>query len=223
MRKLGTCTTDWEKTDMSDVAKHASTVGHGVMPFPDPPVLPNLTDAMKIPFQLGAPTVFDGDDYTPVNSSFDIDGAAARVVTEYDRNGDGAIDLRSGGLLGDVLSETSRTRDHDVASIRQLATYADAAGNKDGSATVEEIADVIRRFDQGNEGDGRLSAQERETFLEVFGEQLSPLHKSKVQPFPFPIAPREPKFRHMQPEEGVLIGNHPPFDAKSAAAKVQDD
>ncbi|MCW2921261.1 MAG: hypothetical protein JWL76_1135 [Thermoleophilia bacterium] len=174
---------------MSDVAKHAGVVGHA------------------IPFHLGSPTVFDGDDYSPVDPSFDIDGAAARVVTEYDADGDGAIDLGSGGL-GDLLrQETSRFTGSGTDSIARLAKFADENGNRDGAATVEEIADVIAKFDQGNEGDARLSGQERETFLEVFGEEHRPAFRH-LDPFPGPFDRLMPLHRH--PKEFV-IGDHPPF------------
>ncbi len=201
---------------MNDVAKHGNVVGHGVLPMPDPaPVLPDVHALVKLPFQLGSPTVFDGDDYSPVNPSFDIEGAAARVVTEYDRNGDGAIDLGSGGRISDaLLRETSRFQRTGTSSIEDLARFADEHGNDDGSATVAEIADVIRRFDQGNEGDGRLSAQERETFLEVFGEDRSPLRVPTLHPRPIFPRPFEPPFHHRHPSDvgDMLIGNHPPFD-----------
>lgn len=155
---------------MNDVAKHA---GDGVF------------DAVKRLDFLSPKTSFDGDDYVPFSPSFDIDGGAARIVEKFDRDGDGAIDLGSGSGLSEVLlRETSLRHPGGSSSIARLARYADEAGNRDGSATVEEIADVIRRFDQGSEGDGRLSGQERETFLEVFGEQTTQFRHRHPSPFP---------------------------------------
>ncbi len=175
---------------MSDVAKHAA-VGHVTKaPFPvppPPPVFPGIKEFVK---EFAPKTAFDGDDYSPFTPSFDIDGGAARIVAEYDRDGDGAIDLGTGGELAEVLRrETSRRTDAGTSSIAKLAKYADEAGNRDGSATVEEIADVIRRFDQGSEGDGRLSGQERETFLEVFGEEKTAFRHRHPMPMPMPPAP----------------------------------
>ncbi len=161
--------------------------------MPDPmPVLPDISDAMKVPFRLGSPTVFDGDDYSPVNASFDIEGAAARALAAYDRNNDGAIDI--GGSRGGRfnLGEETRFTGSGTASIEQLAKFADENGNGDGSATVEEIADVIRMFDQDTRGDGRLSAAERRTFLEVFGEETRPFRKPIDKPMP-PMIPFHPR------------------------------
>jgi hypothetical protein len=155
---------------MGDVAKH---VGHGVVPGP-----PNIQDGAGVikpldpptwPIEVGklvsGPTVFDGDDAAFFNPSFDIEGAAARALAAHDRNDDGALELDG------LSNETTRFTATGTASIRALAEHADQVGNRDGSVTVEEIANVIRRFDQGDEGDGRLSGQERETFLAVFGEE----------------------------------------------------
>lgn len=195
---------------MSDVAKHATAVSHGVMPYPDPPILTDFADRL-IPFHLDSATVFDGDDHNPFDPSFDIDGAAARVVTAYDRDGDGAIDLGTGGL-DDVLRrrETSRFDGDDSSSIEKLAEFADENGNGDGSATVEEIANVIGQFDQGAEGDARLSGQERETFLAVFGEERLPR---------FRHVPQFPDFAEKTPywsPKDILIGAHPMHDGVPA-------
>jgi hypothetical protein len=186
----------------SDMAKHAvGHVGHGErMPLPHPipvPVIPDIADHFR-PFHLESKTVFDGDDYNALDPSFDIDGAAARVVTAYDRDGDGALQLHD---LAKLLQsgETSRIG----RSIRELANAADVAGNGDGSATVEEIAAIIREFDQGDEGDGRLSGQERETFLAVFGEERTPIFRH-LHPHPFPIRPLDLP-RVPKAVEGVLL------------------
>ena len=200
---------------MSDVAKPAIISEGAVarMPHRMPPILPD-PDPIGLHPKLAtiAPnagkTVFDGDEYSffDHDPSFDIEGAAARVLAAYDRNDDGAIDLGS-GVHGFLLgSETSRTAGSGRSSIEQLARYADEAGNGDGSATVEEIANVVRMFDQDSTGDGRLSGSERETFLEVFDEEFTRFKQFRhVDPFPFPRMP--------QPYHSTdrLVGDQPEF------------
>jgi hypothetical protein len=158
-------------------------------PGPSPTPVPGTTSIASAR-DLGK-TVFDGADYDLFAPSFDVDGAAARAVAAYDRNDDGAIEI---GFLKGGSSETSRLTIRGVTSIADLARQADRQGNGDGSATAEEIASVIRAFDQGSgpsrSSDGRLEGNERRTFLEVFGEDRAtrmPLPPSRPKPLPRPF------------------------------------
>lgn len=124
------------------------------------------------PGHLATRTAFDEAWFRVTGPSFDVDGAAARIVAAYDRDGNGVIDLTPSA----IGSETTRF-DGGAVSIASLAHEADRLGNGDGTATVQEIADVIAGFD-GCEGllgarigaDGRLDPVERLRFLERFGE-----------------------------------------------------
>jgi hypothetical protein len=138
--------------------------------IPVPPVPPMIGIGHSFPIPVsGGKTVFDGADYGSGRQSFDIDGAAARVVAAYDSDGSGGIDTNA---------ETNRYSGGNEASIDRLAKYADAAGNHDGVATAKEIASAIRRFDTDTSGAsaGRLTGSERRTFLNVFGEESHPIY-----------------------------------------------
>ena len=143
------------------------------------PVVPDFDDRWT-PFHdvfEAKRTTFDGADFDPQDPSFDVDGAAARIVAAYDRGNDGSIDIAGG--------EATRSARRGTQSIRELANYADQLGNGDGKATTKEIAAAIRRFDQGW-GDGRLSGEERDAFLSTFDERPLPGveagSKSKAKP-----------------------------------------
>ena len=172
----------------TDAANTAARIAAIPVPLPGPGIgVPTMSDPSEfISWRTAQKTVFDGDDWSIMDTSVDIEGAAARVVAAYDRDNDGAIDLDAAKLLG----ETTRFTSDGSASIRKLAEYADQLGNKDGRATTEEVAAAIRKFDQGIEGDGRLSGQERETFLEVFGEDVNRLRPYHPQPIHMRHLPR---------------------------------
>lgn len=172
----------------TDAANTAARIAAIPVPLPGPGIgVPTMPDPSEfISWRTAQKTVFDGDDWSIMDTSVDIEGAAARVVAAYDRDNDGAIDLDAAKLLG----ETTRFTSDGSASIRKLAEYADQLGNKDGRATTEEVAAAIRKFDQGIEGDGRLSGQERETFLEVFGEDVNRLRPYHPQPIHMRHLPR---------------------------------
>jgi hypothetical protein len=140
-------------------------------PVPEPGELPPGIAEQR---RLASETVFDEDRFDAFGPSFDVDGAAARAVAAYDRDGDGSIRLGGLGIMD--RSETSRYGEDGRASIRKLAMEADRRGNGDGRATAEEIAEVIDVFDAGEPGmlggtgDGRLDADERARFLARYGE-----------------------------------------------------
>jgi hypothetical protein len=174
--------------------------------------------------KLAESTVFDEARFNPFRPSFDVDGGAARAVAAYDRNGDGVIDVSSSHRhLGS--SETTRYDASGSHSIAELARMADLRGNRDGKATVAEIATVMRDFDSGgtsglfglrdDRADGRLDGSERRRFLEKYGERatniVSPQPPSwpkpgpmpPVWPKPLPVPPMPPDLR--RPEYADLF------------------
>lgn len=159
---------------------HGSTATNMIRPgFPLPPGVP-VTEA-----RLERRTVFDDASYSVLDTSFDVDGAAARVVAAYDRDSDGALDMHSGGILDP--GELMRFDDEGVGrSIARLAKEADRRGNGDGRVTVEEIANVIRSFDHAHgplgfgRVDGELDGDERVNFLAAYGEQEA----GRIEPGP---------------------------------------
>lgn len=177
------------------------------MPPPMPPPEPSVPKPPIVDFRTLGKTVFDGGDYSPNDRSFDIDGAAARAVAAYDRDGDGAIDLSRPTMHRPVVSSETTRHDEDGShSIAKLAKEADRRGNGDGRATAEEIAAVIRSFDgsrrldakgAGARPDGRLEDGERSRFLQQYGEaDLSrPMPEPRPGPWPKPIPMPDPHDR----------------------------
>ena len=129
----------------------------------------------------------------PVN----IEARAQRYVTQYDRDGDGAINVTAFGnettreSLYDVIRDIRMMGGHEESyrlpeqrhNIERLARFADLASNHDGQATAEEIADVMRKYDTGDAfadvsgataDDGQLEGNEYSAFIEDFGEETLP-------------------------------------------------
>lgn len=107
-----------------------------------------------------------------------IKSQAQSIVNQYDENQDGKVKLPpkpkpcDGGVENVCLFETHETYrrvgEYGVASRQQLFVEADANG--DGFATVDEVADVMRTFDQS--GDGKLDAKEKKAFNRKYREEI---------------------------------------------------
>lgn len=135
----------------------------------------------------------------PLPARVDIDAKAQQYVSQYDRDGDGAINVTA------FDNETTRHYDgywhshirygfpHDNPpgySIERLARFADLMGNRDGMASAGEIGEVMSRYDVGDafgrptgaeSGDRTLEGHEWSAFREDFGEERL---QSRVD-FPF--------------------------------------
>lgn len=107
-------------------------------------------------------TVFDGPGYDPDDRSFEIDGAAARLVDAFDADRSGV--LQAVGAYAELGREVNG-RD---TTIYQLVTRADDLGNQDGSTSVREVADLMTIFD--SDGNRALAGRERDAFLDALGE-----------------------------------------------------
>lgn len=108
-------------------------------------------------------TVFDGPGYDPDARSFEIDGAAARLVDAFDADRDGVLQAVGG------YAEISRDINGRSTTIHLLANRADELGNRDGSTSVQEVADLMTVFD--SDGSGSLAGHERDAFLDALGER----------------------------------------------------
>ena len=123
-------------------------------------------------------------------SSISVNKLAASLITQYDANGNGQIDLGRRVAGNNNRNETSRfepnylNKDFTEFSRGDLFKDADKFGTKDRKVTKEELEKFIGFFDK--DGDGQLSSRgvsgmlkgeplgEYETFLREYEEiQLS--------------------------------------------------
>lgn len=125
--------------------------------------------------------------HTPISAMID------RIMTDYDHNGNGVIDLKQPRAMGNVfqrVAQTLTTADERISKDCQpgipaimptyIRLFREADANHDNIVTREEMTAVIRRFDTN--GDGALSSRgiafwkpcdEMQRFNKQFGEDQS--------------------------------------------------
>lgn len=95
---------------------------------------------------------------------FKIDKYAQNIVSAYDKNADGKVDVNKENTRTAITSETETNalgdeyteRYRDTFSSGNLFKTADA--NKDGQVTKGEMADLLKKYDKNKNGtlDGSL-------------------------------------------------------------------